>query len=180
MIAKSTESRERVKGQSPLQGCRDSVPAGGKGKVPCASSLYVQPHAHFRPRRGCTTRNRESAQSGRGIPRRTGRRRTARLPHPLADGSPAQAASLYDDRSANPAGLARLRRPCRIFSAFTRSRCRFSPLSACSAQNVTGPRVTATCRISSRTRLFARFRRTGIGKSSTIVSPSCQSPERYA
>ena len=89
MIAKSTESRERVKGQSPL----------------CLLVIRSATRA-FRPRRGCTPRNRESAQSGRGIPRRTGRGRTARLPHPLADGSPAQAASPYDGRSANPAGLA--------------------------------------------------------------------------
>ena len=34
MVVKSTQSREGVKGQLPLAGCRDSVPAGAWGNAP--------------------------------------------------------------------------------------------------------------------------------------------------
>ena len=39
MVAKSTQSREGVKGQLPLAGCRDSVPAGAWGNAPTVGRL---------------------------------------------------------------------------------------------------------------------------------------------
>ena len=41
MVVKSTQSREGVKGQLPLAGCRDSVPAGAWGNAPTVTPLNL-------------------------------------------------------------------------------------------------------------------------------------------
>jgi len=41
MVVKSTQSRGGVKGQLPLAGCRDSVPAGAWGNAPTVTPLNL-------------------------------------------------------------------------------------------------------------------------------------------
>ncbi len=73
MVAKSTQSREGVKGQLPLAGCRDSVPAGAWGNAPTVGRLT---YSKGKVKHGTLVAGSEASLRTNSRSRRSG------IPHP--------------------------------------------------------------------------------------------------
>ena len=73
MVANSTQSREGVKGQLPLEGCRDSVPAGAWGNAPTVGRLT---YSKGKVKHGTLVAGSEASLRTNSRSRRSG------IPHP--------------------------------------------------------------------------------------------------